>query len=144
VKSLIDHQLPPALKLFFQGKGIEAVHVADVGMHSESDRAVWAYAKTNSFDLVSKDEDFIYLSSQDQAGPRVSGFASETAQTPRLFRPSSGSGRNSNSGWHPRIDLWRFGRPIFEELRLFEERISGFQCREFRAYIFGKVPLYCF
>ena len=71
MKFLIDHQLPPALKLFFQSKGIEAVHVAEVGMQSESDRVVWAYAKTNSFDLVSKDEDFIYLSSQDQAGPRV-------------------------------------------------------------------------
>lgn len=42
MKFVIDHQLPPALSLFFQGKEIESVHVAEVGMHSEIDRIVWA------------------------------------------------------------------------------------------------------
>ena len=98
MRFLIDHQLPPALKLFFHDKGIEAVHVTEVGIQSESDRALWAYAKTNGFHLVSKDEDFIYLSSQDQAGRGLSGFVSETARTPLLWPPLKGCGHNSKNG----------------------------------------------
>ena len=68
---LLDHQLPPALKVFFAERGIEAIHVSEVGMQSQTDRAVWTFAKSNNMQIVSKDEDFLFLAAQDPAGPRL-------------------------------------------------------------------------
>lgn len=68
---LLDHQLPPALKVFFAEKGVEAIHVSDVGMQSQTDRAVWAFAKSKDMQIVSKDEDFLFLAAQDPLGPRL-------------------------------------------------------------------------
>jgi predicted nuclease of predicted toxin-antitoxin system len=71
VKFLLDHQLSPRLKPFFIEKGFEASHVSELGLHTFTDRALWAHAKSNAMQIVSKDEDFFYLASQDPAGPRL-------------------------------------------------------------------------
>ena len=71
MKVLVDQQLPPSLKAFFEGRGIDAVHVSDVGLETQKDRTIWEYAKSNGLEIVSKDEDFLYLAYQDQSGPRL-------------------------------------------------------------------------
>lgn len=71
MKFLLDHQLSPRLKTFLLEKGLKAVHVSDLGLHTHTDRALWAYAKTNAMQIVTKDEDFLFLASQDPSGPRL-------------------------------------------------------------------------
>ena len=62
MKFLIDHQLPPALVDFFRERGYESQHVLDIEMASSSDAEVYEYASIQRFIIVTKDEDFFYLS----------------------------------------------------------------------------------
>jgi predicted nuclease of predicted toxin-antitoxin system len=62
VKFLVDHQLPPALADFFRERGHESQHLLDIGMASSSDLEVYDYAAEHGHIIVSKDEDFLYLS----------------------------------------------------------------------------------
>ncbi len=68
---LIDNQLPQALVGHLQKHGLDAVHVASCGLEGATDREIWAYARDNDCVIVSKDEDFFYLSGQDGSGPPV-------------------------------------------------------------------------
>ena len=62
MRFLIDNQLPPALARFIEAElGCEAKHVTDVGFSDASDADVWQYASTNTYVLVSKDEDFTHM-----------------------------------------------------------------------------------
>jgi predicted nuclease of predicted toxin-antitoxin system len=49
----------------------ESVHCDDVGLHGRTDEAVWSYARTHGFVLVSKDNDFRQLSFLRGAPPKV-------------------------------------------------------------------------
>ena len=69
MKYLIDNQLPPALATHLAGHGLQATHVADVGLAQATDRELWQYALANGCVIVSKDEDFLHLSSADRSGP---------------------------------------------------------------------------
>jgi predicted nuclease of predicted toxin-antitoxin system len=71
VRLLIDQQLPPALKYFFSERGVEAVHVHEIGMAEASDSEIWRYAQLTGFDLVSKDEDFFHMVACSDNGPRL-------------------------------------------------------------------------
>jgi predicted nuclease of predicted toxin-antitoxin system len=62
VRFLIDHQLPPALVGFFRERGHQCQHLLDVGMASSSDVEIYEYATSNHCIIVTKDEDFFYLS----------------------------------------------------------------------------------
>lgn len=57
----------PALQLAFPGSSQAVL----MGLQSASDAEVWAYAKTNGFVLVSKDDDFVALSSLRGHPPRL-------------------------------------------------------------------------
>lgn len=46
-------------------------HVSDARLESASDHEVWAYAKQNDFIIISKDEDFSYLSQTFGFPPKV-------------------------------------------------------------------------
>lgn len=66
MKFLIDNQLPPALARFIsQDLGAEAHHVVDLGLRDMHDHQIWRYAPSSELILVSKDEDFINLWSQE-------------------------------------------------------------------------------
>lgn len=67
---LIDHQLPPGLKAFFQARELHAIHVIDVGLSTSADSEIWEFARSNSYCLVSKDDDFRNLAWQ-RPGPRL-------------------------------------------------------------------------
>ena len=61
MKFLIDNQLPPALARFIsQNLGVQAYHVADLGLRDARDYEIWRYASSGLI-LVSKDEDFVRI-----------------------------------------------------------------------------------
>jgi len=62
MKFLVDAQLPPGLAGWLRDRGHEAEHVFDKGMVAATDATIATYAEANGSVLVSKDEDFLYLS----------------------------------------------------------------------------------
>jgi predicted nuclease of predicted toxin-antitoxin system len=58
VKLLLDQNLSPRLVMLLANAYPGSVHVQSVGLDRDSDEAVWAYARTHGFTIVSKDEDF--------------------------------------------------------------------------------------
>jgi len=71
MKLLIDNQLPVGLVRHLQTHGLDAVHVSSCGLSTKSDQEIWDYAKTNKCIVITKDEDFVYLSGSDNQGPKV-------------------------------------------------------------------------
>ena len=71
MKFLIDHQLPPVLVDFFRDRDCECHHVLELGMASSSDAEIYRYASETARILVSKDEDFFYLSRRPGSDARL-------------------------------------------------------------------------
>ncbi|WP_231362877.1 DUF5615 family PIN-like protein [Thioalkalivibrio sp. ALJT] len=72
MRFLVDAQLPPALARWLVDQGVEAEHVADVGMLEASDREIWAEAlRTRAVIVTPGDADLI-------ARPRSSRFCVRT------------------------------------------------------------------
>jgi len=68
---LIDNQLPVGLARHLETHGLEAIHVSECGLEQASDQMIWDHAKAHNYVIVSKDEDFLYLSGQHTDGPIV-------------------------------------------------------------------------
>jgi predicted nuclease of predicted toxin-antitoxin system len=69
MRFLVDNQLPPSLARWLGDRGHDAEHVFESGLHLLDDRALWARALVDDRIIVSKDEDFLYLSTQpNEAG----------------------------------------------------------------------------
>jgi predicted nuclease of predicted toxin-antitoxin system len=58
VKLLFDENLPPRLIQFVVDVFPGSIHVHDCGLGNSDDGAVWEYAKSNGFAIVSRDSDF--------------------------------------------------------------------------------------
>ena len=58
MKLLFDQNLSPRLPRILIDIYPESVHVREIGMRDATDTAIWEYAKTNDFVVVSKDSDF--------------------------------------------------------------------------------------
>lgn len=71
LRFLIDAQLPPSLTELFTQAGHEAVHVADVGLHTEGDSNIRAYAAKHGMVVVTKDQDFAAMRRLSPAAPSV-------------------------------------------------------------------------
>ena len=71
MRFLVDAQLPPALARWLVAQGHEAEHVADLGMQSASDAAIWTYALASAAAVVTKDEDFAQRKVLSRTGPVV-------------------------------------------------------------------------
>jgi predicted nuclease of predicted toxin-antitoxin system len=69
---LIDAQLPPGLVELFARAGHEAVHVADVGLHTADDAKISVFARRSGMLIVTKDEDFATMRRFSPSAPRVS------------------------------------------------------------------------
>ena len=54
-------QLPPALARRLAAQGHQAEHVADVGMASSPDSAIWDRALAPNAAIITKDEDFALI-----------------------------------------------------------------------------------
>ena len=70
MRFLVDNQLPPSLARWLRDRGHDAEHVFESGLHLLDDRALWARALGDARIVVSKDEDFLYLSTQPNDGGR--------------------------------------------------------------------------
>jgi len=71
VKLLFDQNLSPLLASRLADIFPESVHVLHVGLDCADDAAVWDYARTNGFIIVSKDSDFHERSVVSGAPPKV-------------------------------------------------------------------------
>lgn len=71
MRFLIDAQLPPALARWLAAAGHEAEHVADIGLASAQDDAIWSYADEFGAVIISKDEDFAQRKILEDAGPAI-------------------------------------------------------------------------
>lgn len=71
MRFLVDAQLPPALARWIVSQGHEAEHVADCGLDTASDAAIWDYAAAAGAVIVTKDEDFAQRKIVEGQGPRV-------------------------------------------------------------------------
>ena len=58
MKLLLDENIAPRLASALQDVYPETAHVREVGLKSESDDRVWAFAQANELVIVSKDSDF--------------------------------------------------------------------------------------
>lgn len=67
MRFLVDDQLPPSLATWLRDRGHDAEHVFESGLHLLDDRDLWARALADSRIIVSKDEDFLYLTNQPGA-----------------------------------------------------------------------------
>jgi predicted nuclease of predicted toxin-antitoxin system len=71
MRFLVDAQLTVALARLLAAKGHDAEHVADRGMQSASDAAIWDHALAASAAIVTKDEDFAQRKVLIDNGPVV-------------------------------------------------------------------------
>ena len=85
MKFFVDNQLPPALARHFQARGYPASHVEDVGLGAADDRTIRAYAQANGFVIVSKDQDFVYLTLADPSGPPLLWVRMGNCRTSQLL-----------------------------------------------------------
>jgi predicted nuclease of predicted toxin-antitoxin system len=70
VRLIVDQQLPPMLAAWFRDRGVDAVHVRDLGLAGASDIAIWAEASRDDAVVISRDEDFGTLL-RDRGGARL-------------------------------------------------------------------------
>ena len=68
---LIDAQFPPSLAEALRSSGCQAVHVADLGLLTATDRQIWDEALSRSAVLVTKDRDFALFRATSQDGPAI-------------------------------------------------------------------------
>ena len=71
MKLLFDHNLSHKLVGRLGNAFPGSKHVRNVGLQEASDHAVWEYAKSKGFAIVSKDEDFHQLSFLLGPAPKV-------------------------------------------------------------------------
>ncbi len=68
---LLDHNLSPKLIGRLEGEFGQVVHVDILGMASDSDSAIWEYAKMKGYAIVTKDKDFYQRSALFGHPPKV-------------------------------------------------------------------------
>jgi len=55
MRFLVDAQLPPALARFLEARGHEAKAARDVGLREAEDPAIWNFALTGAWIVITKD-----------------------------------------------------------------------------------------
>jgi predicted nuclease of predicted toxin-antitoxin system len=93
VRFLIDNQLPSALASYLRRQGYDCEHVLEVGLAGSSDTALCEYAAANERVIISKDEDFLYLSSRPNANFQLVWVRLGNCRTPELLKAFE-------SAWH--------------------------------------------
>ena len=58
MKLLFDENLSPKLPRVMAARFPQSVHVRECGLLGHPDEAVWKYARSNGFAIISKDSDF--------------------------------------------------------------------------------------
>lgn len=71
MKFLVDNQLPAALARWLASHEHEAVHVLNVQLAGAKDHVIWEYASANSMILITKDDDFSWRATAEDARTSV-------------------------------------------------------------------------
>lgn len=71
MKLLFDQNLSPKLVKLLADLFPDSVHVESAGFDHAGDEAVWEFARLNELAIVTKDEDYDYLSVARGAPPKV-------------------------------------------------------------------------
>ncbi len=58
MKLLLDENLSPKLPALIAAQFPGSLHIRDCGLKGATDEAIWGFARTNNFTIVSKDSDF--------------------------------------------------------------------------------------
>ena len=84
MKLLFDENLSPRLPDLLSGEFPGSSHVRNVGLLGADDGAVWTYARTHNFAIVSKDNDFRQRSFLEGAPPNIIWLSVGNAGTAAL------------------------------------------------------------
>jgi predicted nuclease of predicted toxin-antitoxin system len=71
MRLLFDENLSPKLPHLLASVFPGSTHVQDCGLQGQPDSAIWEYAATNGFTIISKDSDFYVLSIFANPPPKV-------------------------------------------------------------------------
>ena len=71
MRLLFDQNLSLRLKPLLEDLYPDSLHVLDIGLESEHDNLVWEHAKSSAFVIVTKDSDFVQMSSRLGHPPKV-------------------------------------------------------------------------
>ncbi|HEX2886106.1 DUF5615 family PIN-like protein [Vineibacter terrae] len=71
MKLLLDENLPPSLVRAVAGLFPDSTHVLQLGFGHTPDEAIYRFAGSNGFTIVTKNDDFEFLSQQLGAPPKV-------------------------------------------------------------------------
>jgi predicted nuclease of predicted toxin-antitoxin system len=71
MRFLVDAQLPPALARWLAAAGHDAEHIADRGLTTAKDDAIWAHALATTRAIITKDEGFHARLALEGAGPTI-------------------------------------------------------------------------
>lgn len=71
MRLLFDENLSPRLVRALALEFPKSCHVTDVGLASASDQAIWEYARTHDYAVISKDDDFRSLALVHGTPPKV-------------------------------------------------------------------------
>jgi predicted nuclease of predicted toxin-antitoxin system len=66
---LLDQNIARSAVKHFASLGVNAVHVANVGLANKSDREIWRYASRNKLIIVTKDSDFAQIHDLTRVSP---------------------------------------------------------------------------
>ena len=112
MRFLVDNQLPVALARYLTSRGMESLHVLDVGLAQASDSGIWQHASAGAWVVVSKDEDFLHRAARPGSSP-FSWFGSgwATAARAHSWMPSSARGPASAHVWKRASESWRSASP---------------------------------
>ncbi len=84
MRILLDQNLSPSIKSSLQDIFPDTLHVQDLGMSEAEDLDVWEYAGEHELVIVSKDSDFLHLSSRYGHLPKVVRLACGNCPTDEI------------------------------------------------------------
>jgi predicted nuclease of predicted toxin-antitoxin system len=92
LKLLFDANLSPKLVSRLAGLFPDSVHVFDTGLaHFTSDDAIWEYARSNGFVIVTADSDFLDLVELRGTPPKIVRLENCNYRTTRVESSSGGT-----------------------------------------------------
>lgn len=71
MKLLLDENLSPKLVRYLSGTFPHSLHVRDVKLNARQDVAIWQWAGTNGFTIITQDDDFYLLARLRGQPPKV-------------------------------------------------------------------------
>jgi predicted nuclease of predicted toxin-antitoxin system len=86
MKLLLDIHFPVRLAAHLRSKGHDVVRADDIGLGEAEDREIWLLAQSQERIVISKDEDFVFLSMRPGDGGRLLWVRLENCRNAVLIR----------------------------------------------------------